>query len=47
MFPIFADTFLTASRMDKPGPNPDDRLRRPDHRNRQPGGLSRLWYFLS
>ena len=47
MFPIFADAFLTASRLDKPGTSADYRLLHPDHRTKRRSGLSRLWYSLS
>lgn len=46
MFPIFADSFLTASRMEQPFFAPDYRARHPDHKTRRRAGLSRLWYWL-
>ena len=47
MFPIFADSFLTASRLDKPGLSPDYRLLHPDHKSKSTGAISKLWYYLS
>lgn len=47
MFPIFADTFMTAARMDQP--IPDYRALHPTPRPqaRRPWRLSALWFHLS
>ena len=47
MFPIFADSFLTAARLSQPNLTPDYRLLHPDRRLNKAQDLPRLWFWLS